>query len=626
MVPRKKKLAIIITSVTLAVIIIIATLLILYLKTDMFKSNQTLFCKYLTQNIGTIYEYKDIEKSDVNEMLENNKYVSDLTGSIEYTENMGTSDENKNSPINKVKLSIASQTDKKNNYAYKDIKLVDGDENPVRFEYINQDEVFGVRLKGIKQFVSININEESDFDSQLDIKDLENKLKEIDFKTIFEFTDEEKETLKNTYLGILQSNVSKDKFSKQSKALITLNNQDVQTNAYYLTLTREEYNNLIIKILRQISQDEIILGKIDKIDDLVEKDELYQLSENSSLRNEVIELINDIIKEIENKNIGQDEVKITVYENSGKTVRTTLETTTNRFIIDTYNNGNSLKLVNKVYGAVDSEQILIIEKDINSSNNKISIEYEIIEDNEISHDYVIKLEQKVDNTNITRLLQLQISNQKYKANLKVEDNIEIVNNFTETVSLEEDNMLLNDLNSEQVERISDILMQNIQSQIQKLSEIVTLDDYVKMLQNIEILKKDTIQITDDQNITETEKNRFNSQFEFFASENLTSDNIKELLNIAKNNFSDMKIFTKDREVKDLDVEKLNGNDAEARDYIDNIEEIQIYIDKNITSNQEKQNDTLSFIDKYKNKKFAVKIEYNNQTGLAEIIRIKVLND
>lgn len=626
MVPRKKKLAIIITSVTLAVIIIVATLLILYLKTDMFKSNQTLFCKYLTQNIGTIYEYKNIEKSDTNEMLENNKYISDLTGSIEYTENIGTSDENKNSPINKVKLSIASQTDKKNNYAYKDIKLVNGDENPVRFEYINQDSIYGIRLKGIKQFVSTDINDNLDYENQINIQDISNKLKDIDFKSIFDFTNEEKETLKNTYLGIIQSNVSKDKFSKQSKALITLNNQDVQTNAYYLTLTREEYNNLIIKILRQISQDEIILGKIDKIDNLVEQDELYQSYNDNSLRNEVIELINDVIKEIENKNIGQDEVKITVYENSGRTVRTSIETTTNRFIIDTYNNGNSLKLDNKIYGAVDSEQILIIEKDINSSNDKISIEYEIIEDNEISHDYIIKLEQKVDNTNITRLLQLQISNQKYKANLKVEDNIEIVNNFSETVSLEEDNMLLNDLNSEQVGRISNILMQNIQSQIQKLNEIVTLDDYVKMLQNIEILKKDTIQITDNENVTETEKNRFNSQFEFFTSENLSSDNIKELLNVAKNNFSDMKIFTKDREVKDLDIEKLNGSDSEARDYIENIEEIQIYIDKNITSNQEKQNDTLSFVDKYKNKKFAVKIEYNNQTGLAEIIRIKVLND
>lgn len=626
MVPRKKKLAIIITSVTLAVIIIVATLLILYLKTDMFKSNQTLFCKYLTQNIGTIYEYKNIEKSDTNEMLENNKYISDLTGSIEYTENIGTSDENKNSPINKVKLSIASQTDKKNNYAYKDIKLVNGDENSVRFEYINQDSIYGIRLKGIKQFVSTDINDNLDYENQINIQDISNKLKDIDFKSIFDFTNEEKETLKNTYLGIIQSNVSKDKFSKQSKALITLNNQDVQTNAYYLTLTREEYNNLIIKILRQISQDEIILGKIDKIDNLVEQDELYQSYNDNSLRNEVIELINDVIKEIENKNIGQDEVKITVYENSGKTVRTSIETITNRFIIDTYNNGNSLKLDNKIYGSVDSEQILIIEKDINSSNDKISIEYEIIEDNEISHDYIIKLEQKVDNTNITRLLQLQISNQKYKANLKVEDNIEIVNNFSETVSLEEDNMLLNDLNSEQVGRISNILMQNIQSQIQKLNEIVTLDDYVKMLQNIEILKKDTIQITDNENVTETEKNRFNSQFEFFTSENLSSDNIKELLNVAKNNFSDMKIFTKDREVKDLDIEKLNGSDSEARDYIENIEEIQIYIDKNITSNQEKQNDTLSFVDKYKNKKFAVKIEYNNQTGLAEIIRIKVLND
>ena len=250
MVPRKKKLAIIITSVTLAVIIIVATLLILYLKTDMFKSNQTLFCKYLTQNIGTIYEYKNIEKSDTNEMLENNKYISDLTGSIEYTENIGTSDENKNSPINKVKLSIASQTDKKNNYAYKDIKLVNGDENSVRFEYINQDSIYGIRLKGIKQFVSTDINDNLDYENQINIQDISNKLKDIDFKSIFDFTNEEKETLKNTYLGIIQSNVSKDKFSKQSKALITLNNQDVQTNAYYLTLTREEYNNLIIKILR----------------------------------------------------------------------------------------------------------------------------------------------------------------------------------------------------------------------------------------------------------------------------------------------------------------------------------------------------------------------------------------
>ena len=622
MVPRKKRLAIIITSITLAIVIIVATLLILYFKTDMFKSNQTLFCKYFIQNLETIYEYKDIETTEVNDILENNKYISDLTGSIEYTENMGTSDENKNSPINKVKLSIASQTDKQNQYFYKDIRLISDEEEPVKFEYINKEDIYGIRLKGIKQFVSTNKEDLMDYGTMLNFdENISEELKEIDYKSIFEFTDEEKEVLKNTYLEIIQSNVTKDKFAKQSKALITLNNQDVQTNAYYLSLTREEFNNLYIKILRQITQDEIILGKIDKIDNLIEQEQSYS---GKSLRNEVIDLINNIIKEIENKNIGQDEVKITVYENNRRTVRISVETTTNRFIVDTYNNGNTIKLDNKVYGNVDSEQIIIIEKNIESTNQKISIEYESIEDNEISKDYILKLEQKLDNKDIKRLVQLQISNQKYKANLKIEDNIELVNNFSKEVSLEEDNMSLNELSSEQVETITNILMQNIQSQFQALNQIVTLDDYTKMFQNIEIIKKDTIKISDTDSVTETEKNRFNSQFEFFTSENLSSDNINELLDIAKNNFSDMKVYTKNREIQDLDLEKLNGNSTESREYLENIEEIQIYIEKNLTSNQQKQQDALAFINKYKNQKFAVKIEYNNQTGLAEIIRIKVL--
>ncbi len=622
MVPKKKRLAIIITSITLAIVIIVATLLLLYFKTDMFKSNQTLFCKYFIQNLETIYEYKDIETSEINEMLENNKYISDLTGSIEYTENIGTSDENKNSPINKVKLSIASQTDKQNQYFYKDIRLMSDEEEPVKFEYINKKDIYGIRLKGIKQFVSTNKEDLMGYGSMFNFdENMTEELTKVDYKSIFEFTDEEKETLKNTYLEIIQSNVAKDKFAKQSKALITLNNQDVQTNAYYLTLTREEFNNLYIKILRQITQDEILLGKIDKIDNLVKQD---QSNDDRSLRNEVIDLINNMIKEIENKNIGQDEVKITVYENNRRTVRISVETTTNRVIVDTYNNGNTIKLDNKVYGNVDSEQILFIEKNIDSTNQKISIEYETIEDNEILNDYIIKLEQKLDNKDVKKLVQLQISNQKYKANLKIEDNIEIVNEFKEEISLEEDNMSLNELSSEQVQTITNILMQNMQSQFQNLNEIVTLDDYVKMLQNIEILKKNTIQISDTDNITETEKKRFNSQFEFFASENLSSDNINELLDVAKNNFSDMKIYTKNREIQDLDLEKLNGNSTESKEYLENIEEIQIYIQKSITSNQQKQQDALAFINKYKNQKFAVKIEYNNHTGLAEIIRIKVL--
>ncbi len=51
--------------------------------------------------------------------------------------------------------------------------------------------------------------------------------------------------------------------------MITVNNHDVQANAYYLKLTVEEYNNLYIKILQQITNDEVLLGKIDEIEKII---------------------------------------------------------------------------------------------------------------------------------------------------------------------------------------------------------------------------------------------------------------------------------------------------------------------------------------------------------------------
>ncbi len=52
----------------------------------------------------------------------------------------------------------------------------------------------------------------------------------------------------------------------------------------------------------------------------------------------MIEKINKKIKEIEDNNIGQEEVKITVYESNEKTVRTTVEKTDTTLTLDVYNN------------------------------------------------------------------------------------------------------------------------------------------------------------------------------------------------------------------------------------------------------------------------------------------------
>ena len=65
MMPRKKRRMIIIVSIILLLLIIAITLFLLYINTDMFKSNSTLFAKYIGQNVENITAfYNEVGTSD----------------------------------------------------------------------------------------------------------------------------------------------------------------------------------------------------------------------------------------------------------------------------------------------------------------------------------------------------------------------------------------------------------------------------------------------------------------------------------------------------------------------------------------------------------------------------------
>lgn len=144
-----------------------------------------------------------------------------------------------------------------------------------------------------------------------------------------------------------------------------------------------------------------------------------------------------------------------------------------------------------------------------------------------------------------------------------------------------------------------------------------------MLENLNIIEKTSVQLPSNGEVTEIERKRFNSQFEFFVSEDLTSDNIAQLVSTTKNNFEDMKILTKDGNIEELDNEKLDSS-QEAYEYKKNISEILIYIKQN-TNNTQKQESLLKYIEDNKNNKYTVSIDYDNN-GLARVIRAKIQED
>lgn len=617
--PRKKRRMILGISIILIVLMILGILGYLYLKTDALKSKETLFAKYLIQNFENIEFLNTENNSKIENILSNNKYTSRIEGTIEYTKNIGTSEENKDSKINNVGIKINSNVDKINNYDYKDISIEKENEKLLRLEYLNQDQIYGIRLDGIKQFVSVENNGENQETDEYKIYNIEELKSKINVDSILKFTEEEKQTLSNTYIGIIQSNMPADKYYKQSDALITVNNKDIQTNAYYVKLTLEEYNNLYIKILEQITKDEIILSKIDLLESEIK--EIYpEYKQDETLRTTFIDYVNDKIEEIQDNNIGNEEIKITVYENNMKTVRTSIEKTTEKLTIDIYNN-STIKINNIKLEDITIEQTVKIEKTENETQSNILIGYEQLQDNEIISDVQLNYQQTFENNELDKIIQLAISNEKYEGVLKILDNTKIVQEFENQITLDTDNVRLDELQQEQKDAINQILNENIQGQLSNLFTVVSIEDYTTMLQNLNILAQNSIDISTNEEVTDLERKRFNSQFEFFVSEDLTSDNIKELLGTAENNFEDMKILTKNGEIEELDIEKAEASSQEASEYKKNISEILIYIKQN-SNNEDKQNETLNFIENNKNNKYTVSIEYDDN-GLARVIRVKI---
>ena len=616
---RKTRIALMITAIVLTILIIIGILGFLYLKTDVFKTNEELFAKYFMKGFDAIDVIKNEDTLGIENTLETNKYTSELKGNVEYTTNLGTDSEDKNSSINQIGINVKSDIDKTNNYKYQDISISSENEKYVGLEYLKENKDYGVRLNDVKQFIS-NDDEENKLFKDIGIENFNIITTETDIKSIFDFTEEEKQTLMNTYAGTITANISKNKYYKQTNTLITMENGDVQTNAYGIKTTIEEYNNLYIKILEKIEKDEIILSRIDSIEKEI-KQKYPNYESDKSMRDKFVASIEEKIQNIQNNNIGNDEVKIIVYENKGNTVRISIEKPTEKIIMDIYN--NKIKIDISELGYETKEKTIKIEKDNTETENNIIIEYENKKNDETLKNIQLNYTQSLkDNDNINKKLKLLISNKKYEGILNIEDNIQIVQNFENQVKLDKDNIKIGTLQDEQVNMIIGVLQENIKEQFNNLYAVVPKDDYRKMLQNLEIIDKNTIQISENNEVTDTERKRFNSQFEFFASENLTSDNIKELINTTENNLEDIKVLLKNGEIQDIDMDELDSSNNSS-DYKKSISELLFYIKQN-SNNKEKVSNALKYIENDDNK-YNVSIEYDNN-GLAKIIRAKIQNE
>lgn len=615
MMPRKKRIALAIAIPSIIVIIIIITGILLYLNTDMFKSNKTLFFKYFGKNSENIKEIEEIfESTEYEKNLQNNKYTDDINIKVNYTNNLQTTSEDNSNTINNVKLLIKGEEDKNNKYSYKDFKLEkdkniatntenqsssenlnesnNKEQNIMEVEYIKNDNNYGIRFSDLfKQYLLVEKNNLKDLFRKIGYseQELENVPDSIEINDItlsdIKFTEDEIKQLSEKYSEIINKKVSKEKFEKNSKQVITINEKNITTNAYILKLTNEELNNLYVDLLESLKQDEIILNKIESIQNKINSININS-SESKDLKESFAEEIDLQIEKINKTNIGNQETKIIVYENSGKTIRTAIQ-------------GKDYEINFDYINTQDEKNIeLIVKKDeietynIKLKKDKDGIKLDIYSNDE-TNPIKISLEQNKNESDkkCSNNINLKYENANSKLEVSAEQEINIVDKFENENTLNDQNsILLNGLEKEQLQAVLNQVSEEVQQKINSISEEVKINDIQEILETLGIINKQ--QNIEAGGITETEKNRFNSKFEILKGEELDNENVLKVVEAVKDNI-------------------INAQ-------VDTNEEIKIEISRN-ESNQDIEKSLEEYIKKEKDKKYDIKIEYDEDTELVKYI-------
>ena len=596
MIPRKKRRMIIIISVILVLLIILTAFLIVYINTDMFKSNKTLFEKYFSKNVENVNQmYTSLaSKTDYENSLEQNKYTVNTQINVNNTENIGTTEENTDNVINQLKIVADGQVDIANQYEYQDMNLYKNDESILELEYIKDENLYGIRFTELFQqfLLAENSNLQELFSnlgySQEQVANIPNEIS-LDLSQI-QLSDEEKTTFSNRYLEIIKNNLADKTFSKEENQNIEIDGKSVQVNEYSVTLTKEQLNNLYLAILEQLKNDDIILGKLDGLQSVF--DSLNQLNVNESDENQeniqnvkdsFVTEIDNIIGQINQSNIGQDETKIVVYENMKNTVRTAIQTPEYEINFD-YLSTSEEKFMQLQRVTTDnkSEQIVNLKK----TSNNIEMNLENTEDGD-TRTITLKQSKEINGNMMNKNLTIQSGTLDNKVEAIISQKIQTVNQFENEVVLGDDNAInLSTLDAEQLQSLLSTVTEGVNNKFTEVQNQINTDEITQVLINAGVVQEDnTLQAS---GVTEAERNRYNSQFEILKGQDLDADRVIEVFNAINDYISNYEV--------------VSGT------------ELRVMLDRN-NKNEDAITTLTNFIEENGNEKYTIDFEYDETTGL-----------
>ena len=188
----RKKIIIIMVIILLIVLLAIGGVFA-YITTDLFKSNQTLFFKYMGQTLESIKYVENTQLSEIENLKEEKPYT--IVGNLNFEAGEDNTDLNANA-LSKLALNIEANVNKPEEKAYAKVNVTNSNQSLFTLEYANSNNIYALKSDEIvTAFLGIENENLKVLAQKLGIYDTSVIPDSINFANINEIlniTDEEK--------------------------------------------------------------------------------------------------------------------------------------------------------------------------------------------------------------------------------------------------------------------------------------------------------------------------------------------------------------------------------------------------------------------------------------------------
>lgn len=458
-----------------AVLIIIAVIIgILYYTTDLFKTPEQLFYKHLAVDSTFLGEttYADAMQQMKNELETSRESTGEITAKITSTD---TSVQEASEVLERGKITYNMKNVGAEKKMQGDITLNYDGKDIVTVNLLQNQDQYGIKIEeAYDKYVSVENNNLKALFEKLgaDAADIPDKIETIDYYELLNIDEATLKHIKDTYSETIKQNIPEESYSVEKNVTVKVEDTDVTTNAYKLTLTQEQVKTILIKLLETLKTDDTTLDLIiNKYNVLMQPYVALGVTMNTELTKDgIVEGIEDAIQEFNNMS-ATSETALEVIAYGIKDNRT-------KIVIDAVENSESVAKFEMDMTKADKDKaakMTCTSEDFTMTMKTIENEEKTEANILISADETsMEMNMSVNNDNVSEAT-MKIASDGTTMEINVKDELKSTENVTVDAFTSENSVKLNDMTQNEFVTLVQTIYTNVMSALPQKAQLLGIN-------------------------------------------------------------------------------------------------------------------------------------------------------